>query len=100
MSVSSITSLSHRQLITANPRLRTNRSFSRASFLHTSHILQDNLRLLKAMHQGTSESVLEPIKNGIHLEFKLSTQDNQTKKQSLNLTSQNRMSIRMKISLL
>jgi hypothetical protein len=79
ISVSSITNLSHRQSLTTNPKVRSSRAFSRTSF---SHLLQDNLRLLKSMHQETSETIIEPIKNGIHVEFKLSTQDEQTKQQS------------------
>ena len=81
-SLTSSINYSHRQSLTANPKVRLNRSFSRASFLSTSNPAQDNLRLLRSMHQGTSENVVEPIKNGIHVEFKLSTQTD--KKAELN----------------
>ncbi len=46
--------------------------------LSTSHFSQDNLRLLKSIHQGNSENLIETIKNGIHVEFKLSTEIEQT----------------------
>ncbi len=77
MSISSIPNLSHRPSITINPKARLSRTFSRASIFSTTSILQDNLRLLKSMHQGTAETIHEPIKNGIHVEFKLSTLNDQ-----------------------
>ncbi len=80
MSISSITNLSHRQSIT---KARSSRTFSRASIFSTSSMLQDNLRLLKSMHQGTTENIVEPIKNGIHVEFKLSTPNDQTQQKGI-----------------
>jgi len=83
VSVSSISSLSHRQSITSNPKMRSSRSFSRASFMSANSMFQDNLHLLKSIHQATSEPVAESIKNGIHVEFKLSSQNEQKKQKSM-----------------
>ncbi len=38
----------------------------------------DNLRLLKAIHQEGLENATESNKNNIHIQFKLSTQIDQT----------------------
>ena len=51
--------------------------------MSASSMFQDNLRLLKTIHQWTSEPVVEPIKNGIHVGFKLLLQDEQTKQKSM-----------------
>jgi hypothetical protein len=70
--------MAHRQSLIINQKSRPSRSFSRASFLSTNNLIQDNLRLLKSLHQVNSENLVESIKNGIHVEFKLSTQNDQT----------------------
>lgn len=65
-----------------NSQARTNRSLSRVSFLSTNNVSQvDHNKLLKPIHQGSLESLTESIKSGIHVEFKLSTQVDQTKQQ-------------------
>jgi len=83
VSISSIKNLSHRQSITINPKAHLSRTFSRASIFSTSSMLQDNLHLLKSMHQGTTENIVEPIKNGIHVEFKLSKPNDQTQQKGI-----------------
>jgi sugar-specific transcriptional regulator TrmB len=41
-------------------------------------------RLLKSIHQGgRSESIVEPIRNGIHVEFKFSSQNEQIKQKRM-----------------
>jgi hypothetical protein len=35
------------------------------------------------MNQGTAENIVEPIKNGIHVEFKSSTQTDQIQQKSI-----------------
>ena len=65
-----------------NPPMRTNRSLSRVSFLSTNNMSpSDYAKILKPIHQGSLESLTESIKSGIHIEFKLSTQIDQTKQQ-------------------
>ncbi|CAF3567379.1 unnamed protein product [Rotaria sp. Silwood1] len=73
----SLTNLSHRQSLKTNSKIRCNRSLSRAS-VSASNASQDNQRSFKTTNQGVSENVIESIKNGIHVEFKLSTQMNET----------------------
>ncbi|CAF1185184.1 unnamed protein product [Rotaria sordida] len=85
----SLTNLSHRQSFKTNSKIRWNRPLSRTS-ISASNMPQDNQRSLKTMqHQGASENVIEPIKNGIHVEFKLSTQINETKEKTKSLDEQN-----------
>ncbi len=70
------------QSLTANPQIRSNHSLSRVSFLSANNISQlDNIRLLKPIPQGSLESLTESVKSGIHVEFKLSIQNDQTKQQ-------------------
>lgn len=82
-SITSIKNLPRQQYpLTANPQMRSNRSLSRVSFLSANQISQlDNNRLIKPIHQGSLESLTESVKSGIHVEFKLSTQIDQTKQQ-------------------
>ncbi len=82
-SIISITNISrHQYPLTANPQMRSNRSLSRVSFLSTSHMSQiDNTRSIKPIHQGSLESLTDSVKSGIHVEFKLSTQIDDTKQQ-------------------
>jgi hypothetical protein len=62
--------------------MRSNRSLSRVSFISTTHVSQlENARLLKPPNQGSLESLNESVKSGIHVEFKLSTQIDETKQQ-------------------
>jgi len=62
-----------------NPKGRLSQSFSRMSFL--SNTSQDNIHLSKSIHQTNPENLIESIKNGIHVEFKLSVQIDETKQQ-------------------
>jgi hypothetical protein len=60
--------------------MRSNRSVSRVSFITTSNISQlESSRLLKPIYQGSSESLTESVKSGMHVEFKLSTQVDENK---------------------
>ncbi|CAF0886668.1 unnamed protein product [Rotaria sp. Silwood1] len=79
----SLTNLSRQQQsLTLNPQMRSNRSLSRVSFISTNTTSQfDHMKLLKPIHQGSLESLTESFKSGIHVEFKLSTQIDQTKQQ-------------------
>jgi len=62
--------------------MRSNRSLSRVSFISTGQISQlETSRLLKPIHQGSLDSLTESVKSGIHVEFKLSTQIDETKQQ-------------------
>jgi hypothetical protein len=80
---SGLNSSRQQQVLTANPQMRSNRSLSRVSFLSTSMVSQlDNNRLLKPIHQGSMESLAESVRSGIHVEFKLSTQNDETKQQT------------------
>ncbi|CAF0916249.1 unnamed protein product [Rotaria sordida] len=75
------TNLSRQQQL-LNPQMRSNRSLSRVSFMSTNTISQlDHIKTFKPIHQGSLESLNEPLKSGIHVEFKLSTQVDQTKQQ-------------------
>ncbi|CAF2587518.1 unnamed protein product [Rotaria sp. Silwood2] len=85
----SLTNLSHRQSLKITSKIRCNRPLSRAS-ITGSNTSQDNQRLVKVNYQGgASENVIETIKNGIHVEFKLSTQMNETKQKTIQLDEQN-----------
>ncbi len=77
----SVINLSRQQhALTANPQMRSNRSVSRVSFITTSNISQlESSRLLKPIYQGSSESLTESVKSGMHVEFKLSTQVDENK---------------------
>ncbi|CAF4020243.1 unnamed protein product [Rotaria sp. Silwood2] len=79
----SFTNLSRQQQSsTLNPQMRSNRSLSRVSFISTNTATQlDHAKFLKPIHQGSLESLTESLKSGIHVEFKLSTQIDQTKQQ-------------------
>jgi hypothetical protein len=81
LSTTSIGNLPRQQHpLTANPQTRTNRSVSRVSFISASNVSQlETTRLLKPIHQGSSESLTESVKSGMHVEFKLSTQVDETK---------------------
>jgi hypothetical protein len=68
----------HQQYLTRNVQIRGSRSSARASFLSASGMTHDNLRLLKAIHQEGLENATESNKNNIHIQFKLSTQIDQT----------------------
>ncbi len=62
--------------------MRSNRPLSRVSFLSPNNISQlETSRLIKQIHQGSSESLNESVKSGIHVEFKLSIQVDETKQQ-------------------
>lgn len=79
-SISSINNIySRQQPLTANPQTRSNRSLSRVSFLSANNV--DQFKLLKPIHQGSIESLADSVKSGIHVEFKLSTQSDETKQQ-------------------
>lgn len=70
MSISSIGNFSHRQSLIINSKGRLSRTFSRASIFSTNS-------LLKSIHQNSTDNHIETIKNGIHVEFKLSTPNQQ-----------------------
>jgi hypothetical protein len=63
--------------------MRSNRSLSRVSFMSNMSPV-DNTKLLKPIHQGSLESLTESVRSGIHVEFKLSTQIDDTKQQISN----------------
>ena len=77
LSISSASTYSHRASISANPRARLTRSYSRTSSITTNH-----LRLIKTL-QPTIDNPLEVLKNGIHVQFRLSTKDQLTNQQSI-----------------
>ncbi|CAF3407872.1 unnamed protein product [Rotaria socialis] len=87
VSRSTLASLSHRESLRRSSKINFNQSLSCTS-LSASNISQDNQRLLKAIHQESSDHVMKTLKTGIHVEFKLSTQTDETIEKS-NLDKQN-----------
>lgn len=69
--------------------MRTTRSPSRVSFISTTNVSQlEQFRLLKPIPQGSSESLSESVKSGIHVEFKLSTQADEFKQDQASVIEQ------------
>ncbi|CAF3387992.1 unnamed protein product [Rotaria socialis] len=83
MSANSAVNVARQQpSLALNPPVRTIRSLSRVSFLSTNNMSpSDYTKVLKPIHQGSLESLTESIKSGIRIEFKLSTQIDQSKQQ-------------------
>ena len=72
MSVLSNSRLSHRPSLITNARQRSSRSYSRGSI----SITNQPLRQMKTIQQTTNKDhQVEVIKNGIHIQFRLSKQD-------------------------
>ena len=76
MSISSNVTFSHRPSIVSNPRQRSSRSFSRTSF----SLAPDHLRLIKTIRptattKTNKDNQFEILKNGIHVQFRLSKKD-------------------------
>lgn len=79
MSILSTSTFSHRPSIISNQRQHSSRSYSRGSISVTNQPLsQDHLRLIKP----TKDHPIETIKNGIHVQFRLSKKDQIPKQQS------------------
>lgn len=76
LSISSVSTYSHRPSISTNARPRFSRSVSR-----TSSITSNHPRLIKTIQDNS----LEILKNGIHVQFRLSTQDQLTSQQSIHI---------------
>ena len=82
-SPSSSINLSHQQSSMKNSKVHFSRSISHSP-MNPNNTSPGNIRLLKATQQGDSKNAIKPIKNGVNIEFKLSTQIDRKRQKIIN----------------
>ena len=72
-SLTSTMNFSHRPSILNNGKIHSNQWIPRASIVSLNNPIIDHVRSIRNLPQGQSDCVKDPIKHGVHIEFKFST---------------------------